>query len=58
MDELKSMFPTVDVEVIEAVFAANDHNTEATINALLEMNDPNHKQPPKPAKFQVMIIFC
>lgn len=41
MDILKDMFPSVEHEVILAVFEANGENTELTIAALLAMSDPN-----------------
>ncbi|PKC13691.1 hypothetical protein RhiirA5_351298, partial [Rhizophagus irregularis] len=43
INTLKGMFPSVDPEVCEAVFEANQANLEQSINALLSMSDPNYK---------------
>ena len=37
------MFPSIESEIIQAVYLANNENVESTINQLLEMNDPTSK---------------
>ncbi|CAD5209692.1 unnamed protein product [Bursaphelenchus xylophilus] len=36
---IKEMFPEVDVEVIKTVMESNNYNREATVNALIEINN-------------------
>ena len=43
LEELYQMFPQMDQEVIQTVFISHDSNTEAALNALLEMSDPSQK---------------
>lgn len=52
------MFPSVDPEVCEAVFEANQANLEQSINALLSMSDPNYKSEENiPAQTEVCCII-
>ncbi len=43
LNNLKGMFPDVDLEVCEAVLTANQGSLEQSINTLLGMSDPNYK---------------
>lgn len=38
MEAIQEMFPSMDKDIIEAVFGANNEDPERTINALIEMN--------------------
>ena len=43
VEQLRSMFPDLDAEIVQTVFESSGNNFEASLNALLEMGDANAK---------------
>lgn len=44
--QIKSMFPNLEVDTIQAVVVAEDGDFERAINTLLQMSDPSYVPPP------------